>query len=246
MILKYKNIKIFYKVKGKGQDDCPLLFLHGWEGSTLSFKYFYDYLSNKRKCITLDFPPFGRSEEPKEVFYLDDYVQIVINILKKLEVNKVDVVAHSFGGRVSIFLASQTKFINKMLLTGCAGIKRKSLKTYLKVKKYRCLKFLSKLNLYSKERLEKMGSSDYKKLSFVMKKTFSNIVNYDQTNQLSKINVSTLLVWGTLDKETPFYFTKIFKKHIKDCEVIKFKNCSHFAYLERPNLFLKILLSYFC
>jgi len=79
-----------------------------------------------------------------------------------------------------------------------------------------------------------------------MKQTFKNIVNYDQTNQLSKIEVSTLLVWGTLDKETPFYFTKIFKKHIKDCEVIKFKNCSHFAYLERPALFLKILLSYFC
>ena len=39
----------------------------------------------------------------------------------------------------------------------------------------------------------------------VMKKTFSNIVNYNQIKQLKKINVSTLLVWGTLDKETPFY-----------------------------------------
>ena len=78
-----------------------------------------------------------------------------------------------------------------------------------------------------------------------MKHTFTNVVNYDQTKQLSKIASPTLLVWGSLDKETPFYFTKIFKKNIKDCEVIEFKNCSHFAYLEKPDLFLKILLSYF-
>ena len=131
MILKYKDIKVFYKIKGKGQDDCPLLFLHGWEGSSLSFKYFYDILSSKRRCIILDFPPFGKSEEPKEPFNLSDYSQIVIKILKKLQVNKVDIVAHSFGGRIAILLASQTKYINKMLLTGCAGIKRKSFKRWL-------------------------------------------------------------------------------------------------------------------
>ena len=246
MILKYKKINIFYEIKGKGQDDCPLLFLHGWEGSTLSFKYFYDKLTQKRRCITLDFPPFGKSQEPKEPFLLTDYVQIIICLLKKLKIEKIDIVAHSFGGRVAIYLSSQTKLVNKMLLTGCAGIKKRSFIKFLKVKKYKCLKFLSTINLYPKDRLKRLGSSDYKKLSPAMKQTFKNIVNYDQTNQLSKIEVSTLLVWGTLDKETPFYFTKIFKKHIKDCEVIKFKNCSHFAYLERPVLFLKILLSYFC
>ena len=68
---------------------------------------------------------------------------------------------------------------------------------------------------------------------------------FAETIACPNINVPTLLVWGSLDKETPFYFTKIFKKNIKDCEVIEFKNCSHFAYLEKPDLFLKILLSYF-
>ena len=74
-----------------------------------------------------------------------------------------------------------------------------------------------------------------------MKKTFINIVNYNQTSCLKEIQVPTLLIWGTLDKETPFCFTKIFKKNIKDCEVIKFKKCGHFAYLEKSGLFLKIL-----
>ncbi|MBQ3213902.1 MAG: alpha/beta hydrolase [Clostridia bacterium] len=242
----YKNIKIYYKTKGKGQEDCPLLFLHGWEGSTKSFDYFFEKLSKHRFCVNVDFPPFGLSSMPKEELTLADYAEIIKKLIKNLNAKRVDIVAHSFGGRVAIFLASQTNNINKMLLTGCAGLKKRSMLKFFKVQKYRCLKFLSKINIYSKQKLLKYGSEEYKKLNPIMKKTFINIVNFNQISQLKKINVPTLLIWGTLDKETPFYFTKIFKKHIKDCEVIKFKNCSHFAYLEKPNLFLNILLSYFC
>ena len=242
----YKDIEVYYEVKGKGQEDCPLLFLHGWEGSTKSFKYFFDKASEYRFCVNIDFPPFGKSSMPTQPLFVSDYANIIRALLLKLNVKKIDIVAHSFGGRVSLFLASQTGFVNKMLLTGCAGIKRKSFLKFLKVQRYKCVKFLSKIKCYSKYKLSKFGSEEYKKLNPIMKQTFINIVNYNQTTQLKQIFVPTLLIWGDLDKETPFYFTKIFKKHIKDCEVIKFKNCSHFAYLEKPTLFLNILLSYFC
>lgn len=246
MIFEYNNIKIFYKTKGKGQEHCPLLFLHGWEGSTKSFDFFYNNISKKRFCINLDFPPFGKSSMPTQPLTVEDYSYMVKGLLEKLNVKKVDIVAHSFGGRVAIFLSSKLKIVNKLLLTGCAGIKKQSFLKFLKVKKYKCLKFLSKIDLYSKEKLNSFGSLEYKKLNPIMKKTFINIVNYNQTSCLKEIQVPTLLIWGTLDKETPFCFTKIFKKNIKDCEVIKFKKCGHFAYLEKSGLFLKILNSYFC
>ena len=89
-----------------------------------------------------------------------------------------------------------------------------------------------------------MGSEDYKKLNDTMKKTFVNIVNFDQRREIKRIVCPTLLFWGENDLQTPFYFTKYFKKHIKDCEVIKTKG-SHFAYIENANLFLKILKEFF-
>ena len=245
MIVNYKKIKVYYEIFNNHKKSIPLLFLHGWEGSVASFAYFYEILSKKRNVLNLDFPPFGKSSLPLNPLTVEDYANIVKEILKKNNIKKIDIVAHSFGGRVAIFLAANTNLVNKMLLTGCAGVKRKSFTNFLKIKKYKCLKFLSNIKLYSKEKLNKMGSEEYKKLSPVMKQTFVNIVNYNQTSQLKNIKVPTLLVWGSLDKETPFYFTKIFKKNIKDCEVIEFKKCSHFAYLEKSDLFLKILLSYF-
>lgn len=242
----FKDIEIYYKTKGKGQENCPLLFLHGWEGSTKSFDYFFEKASDYRFCVNIDFPPFGLSTMPKQSLHISDYAKIIELLLVKLKVKKVDIVAHSFGGRVAIFLAAQTNLVNKMLLTGCAGLKKKSFLKFFKVQKYKCLKFLSKMHIYSKDKLCKYGSEEYKRLNPIMQQTFINVVNYNQVNQLDKIRAPTLLIWGSLDKETPFYFTKIFKKHIKDCEVVEFKNCSHFAYLEKPQLFLNILLSYFC
>jgi len=246
MIFKTKNnLSIYYEDFGSGTQE-PILFLHGWEGSVLSFSYFANILSKKTRCILIDFPPFGNSSSPTEPLTVKDYTNIVLQILEDLKINKVNIVAHSFGGRVAIELASHNKNLVKfMLLTSSAGLNKKSLIKSVKVFNYKFKKFLSKINLYPKKKLQKCGSEEYKKLSPVMQKTFINIVNYNQIKLLAKISCPVLLVWGTLDKETPFYFTKIFKKHIKDCEVISFKDCSHFAYLERPKLFLNIMQSFF-
>lgn len=246
MIFNYDGLKIYYITKGKGNEDCPLIFLHGWEGSSLSFKYFFEKMGEKRFCINLDFPPFGNSSMLEKPLKVEDYANIIIKLLKSLNVEKVDIVAHSFGGRVAIYLASQTLLVNKMLLTGCAGLKKRSFLKWFKIKKFKFLSFLARRGLYDIDKLKSFGSEEYKKLNPVMKQTFTNIVNYDQKKQLCKIKCPTLLVWGSLDKETPFYFTKIFKNNIKECEVIKFEKSGHFAYLENVKLFLYILLSFFC
>lgn len=245
MIFEYNSLKIYYEFYGTKNNNEPILFLHGWEGSTASFKYFCDKLGKTHMCINLDFPPFGNSSGPTKPLTVNDYSNMVLELLKFLGVSEVHIVAHSFGGRVAINLASKTQVVKSLLLTGCAGIKKRSIKKFFKILHYKFLKMLAKLKLYPQKKLQKFGSSEYKKLSPVMQKTFINIVNFNQTKLLKQIKVPTLLVWGSLDKETPFYFTKIFKNNIKDCEVIEFENCSHFAYLEKPNLFLNILTTYF-
>ena len=243
MMFEYKNIKINYQVINENSKGTPILFLHGWQGSILSFSFFANNL--KRKCILIDFPPFGKSSMTNYPLTVKDYKNLVYGLLKYLKIKKVFIVAHSFGGRVAIEMSATTKIVKKMILTGCAGIKKKSIKTKLKLIIYKVQKALSKIKLYPKAKLQKKGSPDYQNLPAQMKKTFINIVNYDQRYLLKKICVPTLLVWGNLDKETPFYFTKIFKKHIKDCEVVVFKNKGHFAYLEEPQTFLKIISTFF-
>ena len=82
MFIVYKDSKVFYK-RQKG-DGLPILFLHGWGGSTESFEYF----AQGKNAILIDFPPFGKSESPKYIYDLNDYIEITKQILKKEKITK--------------------------------------------------------------------------------------------------------------------------------------------------------------
>ena len=87
-----------------------------------------------------------------------------------------------------------------------------------------------------------MGSQDYKSLNPIMKKTMSNIVNESVKEDIKKINVPTILLFGNKDKITPIYLAKKIKKNIKDCELI-ILNGNHFAYLYNKTKVIKIIES---
>ena len=89
-----------------------------------------------------------------------------------------------------------------------------------------------------------MGSSDFRQLSFKMRKTFVNIVNTFLEKYAININVPTLLVWGECDKDTPMYMAKKLKRIIKNSELIVFKNAGHFAYVEQAYKFCLIVSAF--
>ena len=167
MYIAYKGANVYYEICGKG--NIPILFLHGWGGNVNSFKFITNYLNFNYKAIFVDFPPFGKSEEPLVEFTIHDYAEMVEQILSINNIINPIVVAHSFGGRVALILATKIK-LKSMLLTASAGIKpRRGLKYYFKICKH---KLCNKLNIKSKG-----GSKDYQNVSNGFKQTFKNIVN---------------------------------------------------------------------
>ena len=161
MEIEYKNAKVNYTTKGNGKN--VILFLHGWGGSKQSFMPVCNAF--KEKCLLVDFPPFGNSEEPKEVYNLFDYAEIVYQILQKENVKCCDVISHSFGSRVALVMQVKYKVFNKIVITGGAGIKPKNgIKKVCRKFKYKVIKFFNKNAV--------VGSKDYVLLSNVMKKTF--------------------------------------------------------------------------
>ena len=239
MYLKYKKSRVYYKIKGLGS---AVLFLHGWEGSVLSFKSQEDFICKKHMCINLDFPPFGKSEDIKEEYTLEDYFEIVKRILNKHNIKKISVVAHSFGCRVAILLATKTNLVEKMVFTGGAGIRPKTtIKKLFRKAKYKFYKKLARLGFVGDSTLDKFFSNDYKKLSKIMKGTFKNIVNKDLTSVLQYINVPVVLFWGRKDTETPIYMAKIMHKKMIDSCLLTYEGCGHFCYLERDFEFKQII-----
>ena len=230
----YKGTKVFYKIIGDG--GCQVVFLHGWGGSSDSFSFICPHLDFNYKALFIDFPPFGESGEPIEPFTIFDYSNIVEDIMTQNGFIKPLIVAHSFGGRVAIILGSRG-IAGKLVLTASAGLKpRRGLLYHIKVCKY---KFLKKIGIKTDA-----GSSDYRQLSPIMKKTFVNIVSTNLEKYAIHINVPTILFWGKKDKDTPFYMAKRLKKLIPDCEIIASSKLGHFCYIENYLQFVAVINSF--
>lgn len=235
----YKNTKVAYKIIGNGETYC--LFLHGWACTSSVWENASEALKNNFTCICVDFPPFGESGELTSPWTLQDYTDCILEILKKCDVQSYHIVCHSFGCRVAINLCLQDSKVQKLVITGGAGIKNQNIKIKLSIHLFKIKKFLAKLHLYPSKKLEGKGSKDYAVLSPVMKKTFSNVVNTDQKKLLKQIKNETLLLWGKYDEQTPLKNAYTMKKYIKNSSLYVYTFGDHFAFLSFSKSFCNVI-----
>lgn len=252
MEIQIDNIKINYEIEGQGSD---ILVLHGWGGCIDSMRPVINHLKNNFRVISLDFPGHGKSSYPDTGWGVPEYTGSLRKFLENIGIEKASIIAHSFGGRVTILLSSQNpEMVDKIVLVDSGGlIKKRTLKYYSKVYTFKFIKnflklFLSKTKFYEslmEKARNRFGSSDYKQLTPNMRASFSKIVNQDLKPYLSSIKASVLLIWGENDADTPVYMGKIMEKEIPDAGLVVLKNAGHFSYLDKHYEFNKIVDSFF-
>ncbi len=225
MLIEIDGIKVSYSIFGH-HNKKTIIFLHGWGCDSSIFYEVVKDLENFYKCVLIDFPPFGQSSNPNKVLTLEDYVLFVNQVIIEEGIKNHSVICHSFGARVALLL----KFDGCLVITGGAGLKpKRGLKYHFKVWRYKLFKkYLNK---------DKQGSEDYQKLDEKMKKTFINIVNRFQEDDAKKLENPTLLIYGEKDNSTPLYMAKRFDKLLKNSTLKIYKNATHFAFLEKKELF---------
>lgn len=226
MYFTYEDNKIFYKKFGSGKK--TLVFLHGWGADHKCFLPYVYCFEQNYTCVVIDFPPFGKSKEPKNVWGVEEYAKMLKALVDFLNLDKLTLIAHSFGCRVAINFANcYTNLTSNLVLIGAAGCKpRRGLKYHLRVLKYKL----------SKNKSRPAGSTDYLNLSPHMRKCFVKIVNTYQEGEMKNIKLPTLLIFGENDKDTPLYMAKRMKRLIKKSKLNTIKNASHFCFVEKFDL----------
>lgn len=239
MKISIKDIDVNYIQYGKGKED--ILLLHGWGQNIEMMKPIGDKFSEKYRITILDFPGFGESDEPKVAWCIDDYVDVVEKLIKKLCIKKPIVVGHSFGGRVAIKYVSSNES-SKLILFGSPCIRTKEVLT-MKVKVLKKLKTLPGMNNIGEKMKKYIGSRDYKAASPIMRQTLVNTVNEDLSSSAKKIKVPALLVWGIDDTEAPIEDAKELEKMIEDAALITLPG-THYAYLENLYQVINIITAF--
>ncbi|MBO4939884.1 MAG: alpha/beta hydrolase [Clostridia bacterium] len=210
-----------------------MVFFHGYLSSKEAFSAQIAYFSRFYRVTALDFLGFGQSGALKEPFSVDDYAVWTKNALRALGIECPHVIAHSFGCRVAIKMASMdTTALDRLVLTGPAGIIRKrGVLYYGKVWTYRAVRKIAPE--YAEKRF---GSKEYRTLSPIMKESYKKIVNEDLRACAEKVENPTLIIEGRSDRTTPLAEAQIYQKYLKK-GALKQMDGGHFAFVENPVLF---------
>lgn len=226
----------------------PIVILHGWNLSREKYKNLSALLFKKGFSVySPDLPGFGKSEIPKKVFTLSDYVAFVEQYMKRNKIKRAIILGHSFGGRVAIKLAAANpQKIASLILTGVPGFlpaSRAKIAFFLFLSKIGKKLFgLPGLTLFEESArriLYKFArASDYQRTEGIMREAFKSIIKEDLILSMKQIACPALLIWGEKDGIVSEKIGKKMAKLVKLSKLVIIPNTRHGLPWTHPDIFV--------
>ena len=109
------NVNLYYETFGEGQ---PIILLHGNQETHEIFDKLIDKLKDNYKVYAIDSRCHGKSENPVDISYnlmCDD----IIDLIKKLHIQKPILYGFSDGGIIGILIAiKEPTLLSKLIVSG--------------------------------------------------------------------------------------------------------------------------------
>ncbi len=215
------------------------VFLHGWGGSSTSFQPLWEALLERQSRFSewraLDLPGFGNTPPPPTPWSIADYCTCVVKYLDEQGLQNIDIVCHSFGGRIATkLLALYPGRVRKIVYIAPAGIRHHDPKiTAIQhvaaiMKPVLLLPGIRKIFPALRTigyRL--IGSTDYAHATGVMRETFKNVIAEDVTELLHTIQQPVYIFWGRNDTKVPVSDGAYMKQTIPNATLTIFEDGRH-------------------
>ena len=254
-----RDASYWYEIHGDGE---PVVLLHGFTGSTVSWNRFIEAYKDKFKLFVIDLPGHGKTITPSPLS-MEQCCQDIHDILLEHGIRTFHLLGYSMGGRTALSYATlyQSQLKSLVLESATPGLE-------LAEEKQSRMEHDEHLAL----RIEQDGVESFinfweniplfesqKKLPEEVRKSIRE-ERLSQTNEglalslrcmgtgsqtswwqsLQEIKVPALLIVGELDQK----FIRInnrMKKSLVNSEFIVVQNAGHAIHVERPEFFGKIV-----
>ncbi|WP_295722890.1 alpha/beta fold hydrolase [uncultured Methanobrevibacter sp.] len=251
------SITIHYKIAGKGY---PVVLIHGLSDDLEYWKYLNDYLKDYFKVISVDLRGHGKSEEGEVEYTTQLLAEDVVKLLKKINIEKTNIVGFSLGGHISLeIITKYPEIINKVILISTSAritpdmeedfnrLEESSDKGFVKF--FDCIidHILPEDILNeSKEELEiqKFKLAKIRNINGIHKAAKS-CKSYDVYDNLNKINNEVLIIYGEDDTIISKTAINELVNNIDNSKLITLKNTKHNVLIERNYDYLKELIKDF-
>ena len=245
--------RLWYEEKGRGM---PIVFLHGWLGSSFCFSNQIDYFSKNHRVFVFEHKGHGKSDRPKDASYtLPEYAEELNQALDKLiGSEKFVLIGHSMGGMISLVYATTPDFKKELkgliLMSTAPKFENPGVQEYINLIKRGEMSleptpenvnsilvplcFNPKYIQTHEETIKKFVEEKLKNSEYVALKTLIDFVDhYNVEDKLGTIEVPTLILVGDEDIMVPTENSRSMHRKIKNSELIIFSpNIGHYIQFE--------------
>ncbi len=241
----------------------PVLFVHGLGGSWRNWLENIPHFADRHRVVAIDLPGFGLSPAPPEPVSMASYGSFLLRFANAVGLSsETALIGHSMGGFISTeaVLEDPGRF-RCLVLASAAGVSfatmRDSRKAALGLlirlilpianqrvernlgrQRLRTASFAGVIahpNLIRREILWELGSYAVNSPSLI--EAAYALAGYDTREQLPKIDLPTLIVWGEQDRLVPVNAAWEYNRRIAGSELSIIHDCGHMVELERPARF---------
>jgi pimeloyl-ACP methyl ester carboxylesterase len=242
---------VHYETYGRGQ---PVIMLHGWLESWDHWLGTMESLGRHYKTYALDFWGFGESGKDGGSFTVQDYVEMVDQLMERLGIEQAYIIGHSMGGTVSLSLTLEhPRRVQKIVVVG-SPIVGDGLSIFLRLSARRSLahlfyqvfplgfRILSPLYARDWRTWCKMfGNSLSRATLESFHYSIASLRKTDLRLQLKEIQVPVLGVYGRADRIVDPKQRNVLAEGTPRAEIRYFENSGHFPMLDEPERFYHTL-----
>ena len=249
---------INFKEIGNGP---PVIFLHGIGGNSDNWISQLNAISKNFTSIAWDARGYGESDDYEGPLNFEDFSNDLVRLMDFKNIDKAHLVGLSMGARILMdFFPKYKDRVASLVLCDCffdyKVLSKDKQKEFidLRQKPLKEGKTLDDIAPALIKSLVGPGCSDEAKNNIKNSflkihinsylKTIAESITYDASNNLSKFDVPTHLVYGEYDKLTPVNIGLIAKEKIKNSSMSIIKNAGHLSNIEQPGCFNNILIKF--
>jgi 2-hydroxy-6-oxonona-2,4-dienedioate hydrolase len=237
-----------FKYVEEGQGD-PIILLHGLFGAMSNFSHLVDFFKKTHQVIVPMLPLYELDIFHTTVGGLASHLH---KFIEEKGYANFHLLGNSLGGHVGlVHTLKHPEKVRSLILTGSSGLYEHGMgDTYPKRGDYDYIKNKTELTFYdpamaSKELVDEVYeivNSRIKAIKIIA--LAKSAIRNNIGDELHKLKMPTLLIWGNQDNITPPFVGEEFKKLIPHAELRFIDKCGHAPMMEVPDEFNKIMLNF--
>lgn len=259
--IKVNDISLYYELYGKGK---PIVLINGLSANHTAWDLSIKNLQKENQILIFDNRGAGKTKFNDSPFSLETLASDTIALIENLGLEKPHILGHSMGGAIAQLIGIKYKEkIDRIVLSSTSSkfnfafllfaefflsLYSSNLSSENKIKSLLSWGFSG--NFLEKEKnfqyvMEKYLNNPYPATEIGFKRQLEALKIFDARELISQIQSPVLLLRGEKDIIVLSDEMQFLIKHIYDISFYSIKDAGHDHYIEKPEIFTKVILKFF-